>query len=227
MAKSIPVFINTGRNRVLAMPVAVRKAAAMEEVKMLLVPQALRRAIWDREIPLSLVSEEMAERYLDITPPVLYLLVPDLHSVIQEIEQSYVIGNDFSAASASCVVIERLLNRARIDLHEHHKVIKELWGKGATDGWGQNIKALREWNYLDDSFASELSSIYHDIRCTYLHSGPIKSLREDARRAVNAAYKLMTMFIGFPEDLFELVGGGPKCKNENDPRFLKFYKPYF
>ena len=194
---------------------------------MLVVPKALRRGIFDTDISDKLVSEEMAERYLEITPPV-FSLIPDFQVVINEIEQSYVIGNDFSALSASCVVIERLLNKARIDLHKHHKdkVIKELWDKGSTNEWYPNIDALKEWGYLDDAFASELSDVYREVRCRYLHCGEIQNLRNDARRTVAAAYRLMTIFIGFPEDLFSWVGGSPVCKNENDPKFLEFYKPY-
>ncbi len=227
MAKKIPVFLNCTRNALLAMPPVLRKTEAMKEVKMFVVPKALRQGIYDRDISDKLVSEEMAERYLEITPPV-FSLIPDYQIVINEIAQSYVIGNDFSALSASCVVIERLLNQARIALHKHHKdkVIKKLWDKGPTNEWQPNINALKEWDYLDDTFASELSDIYRDIRCRYLHCGEIQSLRNDARRAVTAAYKLIKIFLGFPEDLFSWMGGMPACKNESDPRFLEFYKPY-
>jgi hypothetical protein len=225
MAKMIEIFLNCTRNAVSALPPAFRKAEAMKDAKMLVVPKALRRGIFDNDISDKLVSEEMAERYLEITPPV-FSLIRDYQLIINEIEQSYVIGNDFSALSASCVVIERLLNQARIVLHKHHKVIKKLWDKGPTNGWDLNIDALKEWGYLDDAFASELSAMYVDVRCRYLHCGPIQCLRSDALRTIAAAYRLMTIFIGFPEDLFSLVGGGPACKNEADPRFLEFYKPY-
>ena len=199
----------------------------MKTAKMLIIARAIKRGIFDYDIPDKLVSEEMAERFLEITPPV-FSLIPDYQLVINEIEQSYVIGNDFSALSASCVVIERLLNKARMDLHKYHKdkVVKGLWNKDAVNEWYPNIDALKEWGYLDDTFASELSSVYCNIRCSYLHSGTIKCLRDDALRAVTAAYKLMTIFIGFPEDLFSLKGGALTCKNETDPRFLEFYKPY-
>jgi hypothetical protein len=222
----IDVFLNCGRNAILAMPLAIRKTMAMEEVKMFVVPKALKRGILDKDIPSVLVSEEMAERYLEITPPVVSL-IPDYQLIINEIEQSYVIGNDFSSLSASCVVIERLLNRARIDLHKHHKVIKKLRNKGPKNDWPSNIKALKEWGYLDDAFASELSDIYVEIRCRYLHSGEIRNIRHDALRAIAAAYKLMKIFIGFPDDLFSWINGSPACKNEADPRFLEFYKPYY
>jgi hypothetical protein len=230
MAKMIQVFLNCTRNSILAMPSEFRKAAAMQEVKMFVVPKVLRRGIFDidNNIPDLLVSEEMAERYLEITPPVFSVIIPDYQSIINEIEQSYIIGNDFSALSASCVVIERILNQTRIALHKHHKdkTIKQLWGKGPKNEWSPNINALKEWGYLDNAFASELSDIYRDIRCKYLHCGEIQNIRHDALRTIAAAYRLMTIFIGFPEDLFSLVGGGPACKNENDPRFLEFYKPY-
>jgi len=227
MAKTIPVFLNCTRNAVLAMPPAFRKAQAMREVKMFVVSKALRRGIFDidKNIPDALASEEMGERYLEITPPV-FSLIRDYQLVINEIEQSYVIGNDFSALSASCVVIERLLNQARIALHKHHKIIKKLWGKGPTNEWYPNITALKEWGYLDDTFADELSDMYREVRCRYLHCGEIQNLRNDARKTIAAAYRLMTILIGFPEDLFSWMGGAPACKNEADPRFLEFYKPY-
>ena len=217
------IFLNCTRNAVSALPPAFRKAEAMKDAKMLVVPKALRRGIFDHDISDKLVSEEMAERYLEITPPV-FSLIPDYQLIINEIEQSYVIGNDFSSLSASCVVIERLLTQARIALHKYHNVINKLKGKG----WDKSINALKEWGYLDKDFASELSAIYREVRCNYLHCGEIKCLRRDALRAITAAYKLMTMFIGFPEDLFSFTGAiPPTCKNEADPRFLEFYKPYY
>ena len=222
--KGYKVFLNCARNAILMKPPALRKAAAMGDAKMLVVPKALRQGIFDSDIPDKLVSEEMAERYLEITPPEFSLIIPDYQSIANEIEQSYVIGNDFSALSASCVVIERLLNKARIDLHEHHtdKVVKELWSKDAVPGWDPNIDALKKWGYLDDTFAPELSDIYFEIRCRYLHSREIQDMRRDALRAITAAYKLMKIFIGFPENLFD----GITCKDEADPRYLAFYKPY-
>ena len=204
----------------------------MKVVKMFVVSKALRRGTLniDKNIPDELVSKEMAERYLEITPPVFSLIITDYQSIANEIEQSYVIGNDFAALSASCVVIERLLNRARMDLHKHHKdkVVKKLWNKDDVNEWYPNIGALKEWGYLDETFAAELSYIYKEIRCRYLHSGEIQNMRQDALRAIVAAYKIMKIFIGFPEDLFSLTGGAlpPTCKNETDPRFLEFYKPY-
>ena len=227
MAKKIKgynVFLNCNRNAILAMPPAIQKAEAMQDAKMFVIPKSLKRGIFDKDIPSILVSDEMAERYLEITPPEFSLIIPAYQSIADEIEQSYVIGNDFSALSASCVVIERLLNKARIDLHEYHKdkAVKKLRDKGPTNDWPSNIKALEEWGYLDSAFASELSDIYKEIRCRYLHSRDIQNMRYDARRAITATYKLMKIFIGFPEDLFTSVS----CKNEADPRFLAFYKPY-
>jgi len=224
MAKQIPVILNCTRNGILALPPAAQKIEAMQEVKSFVISKALRQGIFniDKSIPDTLVSEEMADRYLEITPPV-YSLIPDYQSIIDEIEQSYVIGNDFSAISASCVVIERLLNQARIALKEHHSVTKKLKGRG----WDKSINALKKWGYLDGDFASELSYIYVEIRCRYLHCREIKCLRDDARKTIAAAYKLMTIFIGFPEDLFSWINGGPACKDEADPRFIEFYKPYW
>lgn len=221
----INVFLNCGRNAILVMPPPVRKAAAMRDAKMLIIAKALKKTVCDSDIPDKLVSEEMAERYLEVRPPE-FSLIPDFQPIINDIEQSYVIGNDFSALSAACVAIERLLNQARISIHKHHKPIKVLWDKGPTNEWYPNIDALKEWGYLNDTFASELSDIYSKIRCSYLHSGPIEDIRNDALKTITAAYKLMGLFIGFPNDLFSLIDGALVCTNEKDPRYIEFYKPY-
>lgn len=222
MTMSYKVYLNCSRNGVLTMPPSLRKTAAMKEVKMFVVSKTLKHEIFDESIPDILVSEEMAERFLEISPPVYSLIMPDYQSIADEIEQSYVMGNDFSALSASCVVIERLLNQARMALHLHHRNDKNLWAEGSKNKWNRNIEALKEWGYLDKPFASELSEIYTDIRCRYLHSGEIRNMRQDALRAIAAAYRLMKIFVGFPQDLFD----GVTCRNTLDPRYLVFYKPY-
>lgn len=168
--KLMEIFLNCGRNAVLAMPPKTRKLAAMKDAKMLIIPKALKRGIFDFDIPDKLVSEEMAERYLEIKPPA-FSLIADYQLVINEIEQSYVIGNDFSAISASCLVIERLLNQARINLHKHHETIKELWDKGPTNEWKPNIDALKKWSYLDDTLCIRV------VRYIPRHKVQVSSLR--------------------------------------------------
>jgi hypothetical protein len=220
------VFLNCDRNMIRSLPPPCQKVEAARAAKMFLLPKNPGRGVFDNEIPDNLVTEEMAERYLEITPPTVSL-IPEYQEIINEIEKSYVTGNDFSSLAASCVVIERLLNEARIKLHKHHHGDRKLEKKGPTNTWGPNIKALEHWGYLDAALAAELHAVYGGIRCRYLHSQPIQDLRGDALRAIKAAYRLMAVFIGFPEDLFVLSGGAIKCKNENDPRFLEFYRPFW
>jgi hypothetical protein len=190
---------------------------------MFLVPADASEAIADRMIPDCLVSESMIDRYLEVTPPVL-AVIPEFQEIVKEIERSYVRGDLFSALSAACVSLERLLNLARIKLHKHHPRINPLWTKGPSDKWDGNIDALNRWGYLETDFARELKSVYKDIRCKYLHSGPIRNLRKDCLRSVNAAYRLVSIFLGFPADLFRLTHA-IECKNTSDPRFIEFYAP--
>ena len=42
--------------------------------------------------------------------------------------------------------------------------------------------------------------------------------------SVHAAYKLLRIFVGFPQELFEFKNS-IQCKDENDPRFKAFYVP--
>jgi hypothetical protein len=217
------IELNATRNGVLGLPPERRRDEARRNVKMFLVPVDASQTVFDRMVPDYLVSESMIDRYLEITPPVM-AVIPQFQEIIKEIERAYVRGDLFSALSAACVSMERMLNLARINLHKHHPKLKSLWEKGPTDRWGQNIDALREWGYLDRAFADELQAMFKDVRCKYLHSAPIADLRIDALRSVNAAYRLLTIFLGFPDDLFRFTDG-IECTNTSDPRFVEFYLP--
>jgi hypothetical protein len=223
VAENYPVTLNTTRNALLGLPSDVQRTEARRHVKMFLVPADSSQSVSDGMIPDYLVSESMVDRYLQVKPPVAAIM-PDFQTVIDEIEEAYVRGHFFSALSAACVSIERLLNLARIELHKHHRKIKELWDKGPSNDWDENIDALQTWGYLDDEFASELKWVFKNIRCRYLHSRPITDLRGDALRSVNAAYQLLSIFLGFPDDLFRFTSG-IECTNPADPRFIEFYRP--
>jgi hypothetical protein len=203
MAWHIPVNLNCTRSGLMLLSPEACRAEARRSVKMFLVPHDTKMPISDRMVPDFLVTDSMVERFLEICPPIA-AVIPEFQQIIDEIERSYVLGNRFSALSASCASIERLLNLARIQLHKHHPVIKDLWGKGPSNAWDENIDALNQWRYFDDDFARELKWIYRDIRCKYLHSGETLDVSEDALRSIQAAYRGLTIFLGFPEDLFPL-----------------------
>ena len=223
MEQHFIIEINATRNGVSLLPPERRREEARRNVKLYLVPADASQTVSDRMIPDYLVSESMIDRYLEITPPVL-AIIPEFQEIIKEIERTYVRGDLFSALSAACVSMERLLNLTRIRLHKHHSKIKSLWGKGPIDEWRKNIDALRQWGYLEQAFAAELQCIFKDVRCKYLHSAPVADLRRDALRSVNAAYRLLTIFLGFPADIFRLTDC-IECTNTSDPRFVEFYLP--
>jgi hypothetical protein len=223
MAGFAKVHLNTTRNVVRALSPDAERSEAARHIKMFLVPRDIERDVFDSQVPDMLVTNSMVDRYLEIEPPIA-AVIPEFQRVIEEIERSYVLGHRFAALAASCAGIERVLNLARIRLHKHHRPIKRLWSKGPKDDWNDNIDALAQWGYLDDDFARELHFVYQEIRCKYLHSGPIQNLDADSLRSVRAAYRLLTIFLGFPQDLFD-VASGFRCRNAQDPRFVEFYKP--
>jgi hypothetical protein len=200
---------------------AFRRAEARKHVRLLLAPHDATQIISDSMVPDYLVTESMVDRFVAIDPPV-FRVPSNFDAVIEEIERTYVIGLLFSSLSAAVVTIERVLNEARIRLHEHVKpIIKELWQKGPLNEWEGNIAALEKWGYLPAGLPEELRALY-SIRCQYLHSGEITSLGADALRAVNAAYDLLRALIGFPTTLFE-YGASIRCLDEEDPLFRVFY----
>jgi hypothetical protein len=223
MAYFYPVKINTTRNLIASKPPESRVAEARGYAKIVLVPFELHGQASLDEIPDDLVTEDMAQRYLEIHPP-WAAVVPEFQRVIEEIETSYVVGNFFSAIAASCGAIERMLNVARIRLHKHHKKIKELWSRGPINDWAPNVAALKQWGYLSEEFAGELVGVYRDVRCKYLHSGELRDLDNDALRSVRASYELLSIFIGFPSDLFTIADGAFRCVNLRDPRYIEFYR---
>ncbi len=223
MARYFPVAVSTARNALRGLSPALQRERARDYVKLQLVPPDGGGVVSSAMIPDCLVSEAMIDRYLAITPPVASIM-PEFQGVIGEIERTYVRGDLFSAISAACVSTERLLNIARIRLHKYHPRIKRLWNKGPSNAWDENIDALHSWGYFDDAFAEELKALYKDVRNRYLHSGPLEDAGADAPRMIGAAYRLIGIFFGFPEDLFNLateIG----CINPSDPRFQEFYLP--
>lgn len=223
MPKYYTVNLNTVRNVSASLSNEQRIAEATGSVKLLLVPRGADQLISEGMIPDYLVTDDMVTRFLEISPP-FAAVIPEFQEVIIEIEKAYVRGEFFSAVSAACVSIERLLNLARIELRKYHQFKKALWNKGPLDNWAGSIEPLQHWGYLDKGFAEELADMYKSVRCKYLHSGDLSTMPDDARRSVHAAYKLLKIFLGFPEELFDFTTG-INCKDENDPRFKAFYLP--
>jgi len=223
MGRYFPVAVNTARNALHGLPVEVQRERARDYVKLQLAPFDGDGTVSSTMIPDCLVSKAMIDRYLEITPPVASIM-PEFQGIIGEIERTYIRGDLFSAISAACVSTERLLNIARIRLHKYHPHIKGLWNKGPSNAWNENINALHIWGYLDDTFAEELRALYKDVRNRYLHSGPLAGAGADAPRTINTAYRLIGIFLGFPEDLFNLAKG-IGCINPSDARFQEFYLP--
>lgn len=199
-----------------------RQAEARRSVKMFHVPKDVGGAVPDSSVPDFLVTDSMVARYLELRPPQ-FRVTTRFDLIISEIERAFVLGQYFSALAASVVTIERMLNDARIQLHEYAgPKLKHLWNKGPLNEWAGNIDALQQWNYLQPGLAEELKTIY-EIRCRYLHSAPIDSPEGDSRRCVAAAFALLTEFIGFPKRLFR-IGSEIECLNTSDPLFDVFYK---
>jgi hypothetical protein len=216
--------LNTTRTILEDLPADRQLAEARRNVKMFVLPHEHAQPMSDSDVPDHLISNEMVVRYRALAPPIA-AVIPEFQTIINEIERTYVLGLFFSALSAACVAIERLLNLARIELHQYHPKIKTLWGKGASNSWDENIDALAHWDYLDATFASELKELYREVRCGYLHSRPIADMSTDALRVATAAYKLLGMFLGFPRDLFKFTSQ-IECLNPSDPRFLAFYRQH-
>jgi len=63
-------------------------------------------------------------------------------------------------------------------------------GQGPSNAWDENIEALQGWTYLDSGFADELRDLYKDVRCKYLHSGPIGDMAGEAIRIARARLQI-------------------------------------
>jgi hypothetical protein len=216
------VNLNIGSTRYLPEDNPFKRIEAMRSVKVFLIPKGVGGLV-DSLVPDSLVTDEMVERYLAIRPPP-FRVTAAFDTIIEEIERAHVLGLTFSALSASVVAIERMLNEARMQLHKHETPkLKQLWEKGPMNDWAPSIAALRQWDYIEQLLSEELLNIY-EIRCRYLHSGPIATLSVDSPRCVSVAFAVLTEFIGFPERLFR-VGSRIECIDESHPLIEAFYKP--
>lgn len=221
------VKINFTRNSVRHLPDAdMQRVEARGQVKLLLAPQDGKGIITESMISNDLVTDAMIDRYLSIEPPQV-AVVPEFDPIIDEIERAYVLGLYFSALSAACVTIERLLNFLRIKLHQFHPgTVAEIDGFGPIENWKKNIDALVEWGYLkEDEFTTKVRKQYK-LRSKYLHNGPLNELQEDALTSINIAYDLLKKFLGFPPELFDIgPSAGISCKDSSHPLFRVFYAP--
>ena len=189
---------------------------------MFLAPEGV--CITDEDIPAHLVTDAMVDRYLEIEPP-LFRTPTEYDSIIEAIEHSYVLGMYFPALSSAVVTTERLLNVARIELHSRvASKIPALWNKGPLNEWEGNIAALEQWQYVEPALGVESRRLF-GIRCQYLHSGNITSLRADALAAIKGAYALIGCILGFPSRLFKFADGRIVCLQPTDPLVQAFYHP--
>ncbi len=134
--------INFTRNGLPEFPPARQLEARTEVVRFLISPGSVSMILTPSLTANDLVNDRMVERYLELVPPKA-AVIPEFQTIINEIERAYVLGMFFSAVSASCVSIERMLSLARIELNIHHpKKMKKLWGKGPSNEWYENIDAL-------------------------------------------------------------------------------------
>lgn len=200
-----------------------RRAEARRSVRLMHVFPGTEGQVPDSAVPDFLVTESMVDRYLEIRPPQ-FRVETSFDLIISEIERAYVFGQFFAAVAVSVVSIERMLNDARFQLYQYEssKMKKLPNKKGPTNKWEPNINALQKWNYIEDALATELKAVYK-IRCRYLHSDIIETPDSDARRCVNAAFRLLTELIGFPERLFR-INNSIECLDLSHPLFVVFYK---
>jgi hypothetical protein len=138
----IPIFLYGARKWIFELPPERRDIEARKHVKMLVLPRRPETAMTDGEVPEALVATAMVERYLELDPP-FATVNQEFQAIISEIDYTYVHGVFFSTVSASCVTIERVLNLTRLSLHPHCAKIKDLWGKGPSNEWYENIDALK------------------------------------------------------------------------------------
>ena len=127
-------------------------------MKLFLAPRDVSMS--DAMVPDYMVSASIIDRYFAIEPPIMRGTT-EFDVIIEEIERAFVLGLFFSALSGAVVTIERMLNTARIRLHEYvSPKVKELWNKDATNDWQPNIDALVGWKYLSNELGAELPKVY-------------------------------------------------------------------
>ena len=95
----LAVNLNTTRNILWGLPPERRAAEAMRNVRMFVLPREHDGPMFDSQVPDHLVSDQMVERYLQLSPPIA-AVIPEFQRIIDEIERTYVIGAFFATVSA-------------------------------------------------------------------------------------------------------------------------------
>ena len=173
-------------------------------------------------------------RYMALETPV--LSVVEEHTwLLEDICNSYIAGNSYSALTGACCLGERIFNNIIFKVMDDFKVsphYKNVYGKASLTNWAYGIRILYDWKIVDEETRKKFLRL-KELRDESIHyQKKDQDLEQISLEAINVVNRLVKALFGLgPERknvliYFEVPGELFLKKDaENNPMAKAFYIP--
>lgn len=139
------------------------------------------------------------DRWLSIPKPVLSV-VSEHTNLLQDIEESYIVGSLYSALTGACCLGERIFNQIILRVRDSYRSdsgYKHIYRKESFDDWEMAIKFLFRWKIL----GRETKNKYLRLAKLRMDSVHFQNKEQDLSAMAKEAICLINEIVS---DLFEL-----------------------
>lgn len=139
------------------------------------------------------------DRWLSIPKPVLSVVAEHTH-LLQDIENSYVLGSLYSALTGACCLGERIFNQIIFAIKESYRsdsLYKKIYNKGSIVDWKLGIDILVSWKVI----SSDTEKKYRRLASLRNESVHFQNYAQDLSAMAKEAIELINQIIS---DLFEI-----------------------
>lgn len=155
--------------------------------------------------------EDKLKRYLSFKPSSL-AIIGEYHDLLQEIDDSYILGLYYPALTASCCLGERIFNILILRLMDYHKTsqyYKNIYSKESLTDWTSSINILRDWKVIDSEDISSKYLKLEEIRHGIIHFRKLDDIEEKTQDALVIIHDITTYFfaVGKRNDIYFLCSG--------------------
>jgi hypothetical protein len=168
------------------------------------------------------------KRFLEFDSPNVRL-VTEYHQLLEQVADSYILGQYFPALTGACCLGEKIFNVLILTLRDHFKhsrFYKRIHRKDFVQDWDLAIDVLSEWDIVGDSLREDYIKL-KDVRHASIHPKYIADFHDQAFFALQHIMNVTHGLFGLRNDVFFWVPGEPYIRKdkEPDPLVKEFFVP--
>ena len=161
-------------------------------------------------------------------------IVEEYWQILQEIINSYTMGDFYLSLVGSCTLGERIFNRLIIKLRDYYKdtkEYKEVYSKRTINDWSKAIRILKRWKIIDEKLEKDYKSLEKLRQESVHYQAKDQDFEEMSKKAIKYIANITNNLFGIinRKDIL-LVFDVPgeiyiRKKAENTPLVKEFYIP--